>query len=1016
MSGGERAGVARAPVAITGIECVFPGVGDKDALWDLLMRGGDAMRGVPKARWDTERVVAPGPDVLPGTMNTRLGGYLDDIDLFDNDFFGIPPREAAAMDPQLRLLLQCAWRAIEDSGTGPHALGGSRTGVFVGAMGNEWALRMGCFDTITPHLGSGTGHGMMANRLSYQFNLRGPSVSVDTACSSSLVAVDMARTALARGECDHALVCGVNVILTPALGIFYTQAGLSAPDGRCKPFSSRADGIGRGEGAAVVVLRRLDDAVAAGDRVYAVIRGGAVNHGGRSNGFAAPNRISQREVITAAYAEAGVRSADVRFVEAHGTGTVLGDMIETAALGDVHAVERERPCAVGSVKGNLGHTEGAAGTAALIKAALALHHGVLPASLHSRHENAALRLPERGLRLVKAPLRLPSGDTFGSVSSFGLGGTNAHLLLSGAPSALRRGAGESGAAASDAAEREPRLFTLSAPDPESLRRNLARQAAHVAQQREADLPAMCRASQRVKAGLRHRFSATVDSRDDLAGVLGLAARNDEVFARHTGRAAVPRVGLLFTGQGSQYPGMTADVYRRSAVYRRFLTEADEALGPHLGHSVVRLLLDEDPRGQEPACAQPMLFAVEHALGRTLLSYGVEPAFVLGHSIGEFAAACLTDALSLDDAARLVCLRGALMQRLPAGGGMLAVLASPDDVLGLVADEPLLGVAAINGPRNVVVSGDGEALSRVNETLAARGVRSRRLEVSHAFHSPLMAPVVDEFAAAAASVSPGTPSAPLLSTVLGGPLDGAPLDAAYWARHITAPVRFADAARAAFALEPTHLVEVGPRPVLKSLVSALQPPPGLRRLATCSARNATADDLLEVVAALYRAGLDLAPEAPLTTRAGAPHRLAPYVFSPTRRFDTTVVPVRPMAPGPDPAVPAATELPKAEPPERPGPVELPDDLVRTTVASVVAEVGGYSPTEILPDTILYDDLGYDSLTLLLVGRKLQDCFPQLAGSDPTTAPTAAGLRVRDLVAWVEERLDGPLAKQNSGVRA
>ncbi|WP_306192822.1 type I polyketide synthase [Streptomyces sp. MK5] len=1011
MSREERVGAARSPVAITGIECVFPGAEDKDALWDLLMRGGDAMRSVPDARWDTEHVVAPGPDVLPGTMNTRLGGYLDDIDLFDNDLFGIAPREAAAMDPQLRLLLQCAWRAMEDAGTGPRALGGSRTGVFVGAMGNEWALRMGCFDAITPHLGSGTGHGMMANRISYQFDLRGPSVSVDTACSSSLVAVDMARTALARGECDHALVCGVNVILTPALGIFYTQAGLSAPDGRCKPFSSRADGIGRGEGAAVVVLRRLDDALAAGDRVYAVIRGGAVNHGGRSNGFAAPNRISQREVITAAYAEAGVEPADVRFVEAHGTGTVLGDMIETAALGDVHAVPREQPCAVGSVKGNLGHTEGAAGTAALIKTALALHHGVLPASLHSRHENSALRLAERGLRLVKAPLRLPSGDMFGAVSSFGLGGTNAHLLLSGAPSAPRRGTGAKGAV-SDAAAREPQLFTLSAPDPESLRRNLARQAAHVTRQREADLPAMCHTSRRVKAGLKHRFSVTVTSRDALAEVLGLAARDDTVFARHTGRAAVPKVGLLFTGQGSQYPGMTADVYRRSAVYRRFLTETDEALGPHLGDSVVRLLLDEDPRVREPAYAQPMLFAVEHALGRTLLSYGVEPAFVLGHSIGEFAAACLTGALSLADAARLVCLRGALMQRLPAGGGMLAVLAPLDDVLGLVADEPLLGVAAINGPRNVVVSGDGKALSRVNEALAARGVRSRRLEVSHAFHSPLMAPVVEEFAAAAASVSPQTPGAPLLSTVLGGPLDDAPLDAAYWTRHITAPVLFADAARAALALEPTHLVEVGPRPVLKSLVSALQPPPGLRRLSTCSGKNATAEDLLEVVAALYRAGLDLAPQAPYTAQTEAPHRLAPYVFSPTRRFDTTVVPVRPAAPGPDPAVSAGTGPPDTELPGLPG---LPDDLVHRTVVSVVAEVGGYSPAEILPDTVLYD-LGYDSLTLLLVGRKLQDCFPRLAGAEPATGRAAAELRVRDLVAWVGEHLDGPLATQNSGVHA
>ncbi|MFF3838327.1 type I polyketide synthase [Streptomyces sp. NPDC001930] len=993
MSGDTVCGTARAPVAITGIECAFPGVEDKNALWELLLRGGDVMRPVPADRWDTEQVVAAGPEVAPGTMNTRFGGYLEDIGLFDNEFFGITPREAAAMDPQIRLLLQCVWRAVEDSGTDPRSLEGSRTGVFVGAMGNEWALRMGDFGAITPHLGSGTGHGMTANRISYQFNLRGPSVSVDTACSSSLVAADMARTALARGECDYALVCGVNVILTPALGIFYTQAGLSAPDGRCKPFSSHADGIGRGEGAAVLVLRRLDDALAAGDQVYAVIRGGAVNHGGRSNGFAAPNRAGQREVITAACAEAGVRPRDIRFVEAHGTGTILGDMIETAALGDVHAVPRDQPCAVGSVKGNLGHTEGAAGAASLIKAALALRHGVLPASLHSRHENPALRVAERGLRLAKAPLRLPPADVFGSVSSFGLGGTNAHLLLSSPPPAPRRA--RTGAA-SGAGEREPRLFTLSAPDPESLRRNLARQAAHVAQQRESDLPAVCQASHRVKSGLAHRFSATVDSRDGLADLLRLAAQDDTLFARHTGRAATPRVGLLFTGQGSQYAGMTAGIHRQSAVYRRFLAEADEAIGPHLGRSVVRMLLEEDPRVQETAYAQAALFAVEYALGLALMSYGVEPAFVLGHSVGEFAAACLTGALPLADAARLVSLRGALMQRLPAGGGMLAVLAPLDEVRDLIEREPELGVAAVNGPRNVVVSGAEAALARFGVALTTRRVRSRPLHVSHAFHSPLMAPVLEEFAAAAASVSWAAPRLPLLSTVLGGPLGDTALDAAYWTRHITAPVLFADAARAAFALEPTHLVEIGPRSVLKSLVSALQPPEGLRRLAVCPGEKATAGDLLDVVAALYRAGLDLDGEALRTPEAAGWHRLAPYSFSPLRRFATSVVPAQP-------AVPARAAVPEkartAVPPPQAGTVSgAGEERVRAAVVAAVAQVGGYDEAEIGPDTMLYDDLGYDSVTMLMLARLLQESFPQLAELDMASVPAAA-LRVRDLTALV-----------------
>ncbi|MER6528551.1 polyketide synthase, partial [Streptomyces sp. NPDC001508] len=422
------------PVAIVGIDCRFPGAPDTGAYWDLLMRGADGVGEVPRQRWDAKEFHSPTGE--EGRTNTTEGGFIADPDAFDNEFFTISPREAAAMDPQQRLLLQSAWRAVEDAGIAPRNLAGTPTGVFVGIMGNEWAhLHLTDYANVTAQVGSGNGYCMTANRISYHLDLKGPSLAVDTACSSSLVAAHLAVNALLAEECDHALVAGVNVALTPALSIFYTQAGLSAPDGRCKPFSSEANGIGRGEGVGTVVLRRLRDAIADGQRVYAVIRGSAVNQDGRSNGLTAPNRWAQQEVLGAAYRRAGIEPRDVVFTEAHGTGTTLGDMMEAKALGHHHAGRAGTPMALGSVKGNLGHTEGAAGIAGLIKVALSLHHRVVPASRYAAKESKQLKLRDHGLRLLKAPLRLPAGPTVAGLSSFGMGGTNAHAILQSAPAA-----------------------------------------------------------------------------------------------------------------------------------------------------------------------------------------------------------------------------------------------------------------------------------------------------------------------------------------------------------------------------------------------------------------------------------------------------------------------------------------------------------------------------------------------------------------------------------------------------
>ncbi|MCI4065577.1 polyketide synthase [Micromonospora sp. R77] len=424
-------------IAVVGLDGRFPGAADPAAFWDLLMRGGHGLTDVPADRWAGADFLDPAGG--PGRTNTTVGGFLTDADAFDHEFFGISPREAAAMDPQQRLMLQAAWRAFEDAGLDPRRQAGTNTGVFVGVMSNEWAqLTMTDYDRVTPHRGTGNGYCLVANRVSYHLDLRGPSWAVDSACSSSLVAAHQACVALRAGECDQALVGGVNVVLTPALNIFYSQAGLSAPDGECRPFSRDAQGIVRGEAVAALVLRRLDDAVAAGLPVYAVIRGSAVNSDGRSNGLTAPNRWAQQAVIAEAYRRAGVAAADVVAVEAHGTGTVLGDLVEANALGGVHGVPRPAPCAIGSVKANIGHVEGAAGVAALVKMVLALHHGTVPASRHARTENPDLRLADKGLRLLTTPLRLRGRTATVGVSSFGLGGTNAHLVLGSAPATPAR--------------------------------------------------------------------------------------------------------------------------------------------------------------------------------------------------------------------------------------------------------------------------------------------------------------------------------------------------------------------------------------------------------------------------------------------------------------------------------------------------------------------------------------------------------------------------------------------------
>ena len=834
-------------IAIVGLDCRFPKAEDPAALWKLLLDGADAIDEIPVERWDAAELRRD------GSINHLAGGLISDADAFDNDFFGITPREAEAMDPQQRLLLQTAWRALENATLDPRGQAGSATGVFVGVMANEWAhLHMSDYREITAQSGSGNGYFMTANRLSYQLDFKGPSLAVDTACSSSLVAVHLAAQSLRNAECDQAVAAGVNLTLTPALNVFYTKAGLAAPDGRCKPFSGKADGIGRGEGVAAVVLRRLEDAVAAGLPIYAVIKGSDVNSDGRSNGITAPNRWAQQQVTAAAYRSAGIVPEQLSFLEAHGTGTLLGDMIEAKALAQAHRSHRDTPCAIGSIKGNLGHTEGAAGIAGLIKVVLSLHHRVVPPSRFAETENEQLRLADGGLRMLSKPMELPADTVHAGVSSFGIGGTNCHMALASAP------APES--TSKPVGLPEWGVLTVSADSPESLRRN-ALQLAQNIEHSDAPLMQLCWSTNRIKGSGKARMAVVVEGRTEAVAAL----RGDF----QTGTAASVSAGWLFSGQGTQHPGMATALYESSAVFRDALDEVDAAMAPHLGARIRQVM--DDYRIDRTEFAQPAIFAVQYAQAQALLRLGAEPAWLLGHSIGEYAAAAVADVFSLDDACRLVVARGRLMQRLPASGGMLAVRATADEVAGFPLD-----LAAVNGPREVVLSGATDAIEDAARTLEQEGITVRRLNVSHAFHSTLMEPMVDEFASVAAQCSYELPAFPIFSTLRGRLLgDDEAMDADYWTAHVRATVQFADAAAEAMHAEPTHLVEFGAKRALGPMIARSHQgtPPALD----------VATDLTAVVAALYRDGLnpDWNPLYPNEARVA--HRLPGYVFSTDNRF-------------------------------------------------------------------------------------------------------------------------------------
>ena len=849
-------------IAIVGMSCRLPGAENPDELWDLMINKGDAIIEVPPDRWDIDAYYDPDRDA-PGKTAIRHGGFLNQIDGFDPLFFDISPREAVAVDPQHRLLLEVSWEAFENAAIPPSKLFGSSTGVFIGLYGSEyWDL---CYkadvmdlvrtDDSTIHLGFGISTSIASGRLSYFYGLHGPCMTIDTACSGSLTAIHLASQSLRKRECNHAIIGGVLTIHNPNVDITFTKTRMLSPDGHCKSFDDSADGYVRSEGCGIAILKRLSDAIADKDNIIAVIRGSAINNDGRSSGLVAPYGPAQEAVFQKALENAKVEPDQVNYVEAHGTGTALGDLIEAEALDAIYDKNRKKPLFIGSLKSNIGHIEPAAGVASVIKVALSLQHGEIPPNLHFNTPNHRIDWDNIPLKVVTECMPWPAGHKIAGVSAFGISGTNAHVIVEEAPKPAHVTAKTT---------RPLHLLTLSAKTEDALLALAARYETHIQKHPDLSLGDICYTANVGRIHFHHRLAIIADNREKMIKKLrSFSTKNvtADVYTAKISKSNTPKIAFLFTGQGSQFVGMGQELYETQPVFRATLDHCVEILHPYLKTSLLDILYPEnnDSPSQldQTAFTQPALFSLEYALFELWKSWNISPDVVMGHSVGEYVAACVAGVFSLEDGLKLIAERGRLMQNLPKNGGMVAVLADEKLIAEII--EPyhqLVSIAAINGPQNIVISGENKAMSAIIKQLSAQKIKTRNLAVSHAFHSPLTEPMLDEFEQVADSITYSTPKISMISNLTGELATNHITSPKYWVQHTRQAVRFAEGMAATQQAECDIFIEIGPKPILLGMGQECIPNGKAAWLPSLRPMTADWQQMLESLSQIYIRGIDI----------------------------------------------------------------------------------------------------------------------------------------------------------------
>ncbi len=874
------------PIAIIGLGCRFPGgIDSPEDFWELLLSGKDTIATIPESRWDGQAYYSPNYDEA-GKIITTKGSFFSQVQESDPEFFGISPREAKNMDPQQHLLLEVCWEALEHANIIPESLAGSRTGVFIGICNQDFSLLSMSRDKtdIDAYMTTGMAHSVASGRLSYTLGLEGPCIAIDTACSSSLVSVHLACQSLRNLECDLAITGGVNLTLTPETSIDFSRNRMLSPDGKCKAFSSDANGFGRGEGCGLVVLKRLADVDVKRDRVLALIRGSAVNQDGSSSGLTAPNGPSQQRVIKQALKNANVSADQIDYVEAHGTGTSLGDPIEIGALAEIFSSVRthEDPLKIGSVKTNVGHMEGAAGISGLLKVVLALQHKVLPAHLNCAEQNPHIPWDSLPFQITHQRQEWLSTDKarFAGVSSFGFSGTNSHVILEQAPS--------SDQAVLDSASlghRPLQILNISARSPQALNAQVRRFAQQIQHIPDEDLTAFCLAASVHRTHFEHRLSIVASSKAEcLEKLKQFSSQTPQHLALNkklnlNGQA--PKIVWLFTGQGSQYPGMGKELFDTEVVFRDALQQCATYLDPILEQPLLTLIFDDQTGAlNQTVNTQPALFALEYALAQLWLSWGIKPDVVAGHSVGEYVAACVAGVFSLEDGLKLIATRARLMQQLKVTGGMMAVFAAADDVRLLLTKLDTSGsleIAGLNTAKETVVSGDVSAITDFQSTLNQAGIKYRELTVSHAFHSALMEPMLGEFLSFAETITFRSAKITLLSNISGALAQDEIQTARYWRDHIRQPVQFTKITDNVLNDYIGVVMEIGPQPILLGMIGQSEHAERLNLMPSLRKNKGAVQAITENLSQLYLAGLaiDWLKVYGVTT--------APFVSLPTYAF-------------------------------------------------------------------------------------------------------------------------------------